>query len=1428
MTNLLRYLKIAIILHLLVAGRAMANDIVASRHVSSADGLSSNIVHAIAQDKDGYMWFGTVNGLCRYDGYSFVTYRSLSPDPKKHIVASIASIIADNKHGLIWVTTPRNQVACFDTNTAQFADYTGRNDYEKQYRKLLLTDNGLWMYSTRIGARFVEYSNGVFTTTDYTQADSVLPSNYVVEIIIDRNKNTWIATDKGITMIMPDKTVRQIKSNVKIAECNTDGRNMLFLTSTGSTLTYDLNGRLLRETPDSPLGESIYRRISADMVWKGDWFLFTNEKTYAMNTKTGKLYEHPSIQIPGCHTLPATDEFQFVATGAGDLWIFPKKGNYKQMNLLAEGYTETSVGRKIRVCQGNDNRIYMATQGNGLYVYNPQTDETNHYSSADRSQVIQSNSLLALAVDHAGSVWVAGESTGVTCLSTDMDINVDYRRPAPDSHNYMANLIKNITPMSDGRFSIATNDGILYTLSADGTQLERQSRMSAAVYAYYNDTKGNSWIGTRGGGLYFNGERYKHGDSLHWCPSNHIYDIREDNHGRIWIATWGDGLLQAKADEKGKLSFKILQDGYFNEKYIRQIFIDNKNRMWLATNDGLAMADVNQEEITDSSFVKFRLDNGMLPTSEIMCITIIHDGTIWLGTQSLGVLVCRYEKNGKLTYRQISTEQGLVNNNVRSILEDANGNVWVTTEEGMSRIDVEKNAIKNYRPSNEFMGNVFSEDCATMMDDGRLLLGTTLGLATVTTNEALLDTDKDMAIRPTITDIRIDGRSIFSFDNLKQQAEQLQKAEVIRLNHDQSTLSFHFSNFAYKDIQSSLYQYWLEGLDNDWRPVSSMNHADYGKLPPGSYTLHLKSMAGNSKWSEPISLPIIIAQPWYNTIWAWLIYILTCACIVYYIYRSWRKNFELHQQMEVDKQLNEFRINFFTHIAHEFRTPLALIQGAVDKLVEPQSQTVSKSSMQTVRRGTSRLLRLVNQLMEFRKINTGNLRLAVETTDVIDFVRGIYQDFWQQAKLKNLSMTFHPFTNRYIMPADRHMLETMVYNLLSNAIKYTPDNGSICVRIKQSAPETKNGTIAISIENSGPGISAEQEKNLFRPFMHGYVSQGGMGIGLYNARNMAICHHGNLEYHNEDGAVFTITLPDNDSVYTPDEYKTEISGEIVMKQADNEADEYIQDMLPEALNHQTVAIIEDDPDMMQQIRSEVGVYFNVTSYTTGNAACNGILEQPPALILCDVMLPDIDGYEIVRRIRKDEGTINTPVIMLTALDDDTHQLRAYRAGADDYVTKPCNFKLLIARISRLIEWADRMKTQPTANEGNEHNAEGETTAAMPHLQEKIVLDKQDKVFRERVQAIIARHISDPAFSIDMLASEMYMGRTKFYGKVKELLGVSPNKLLMNERMRIAAELIKEGRLTIGEVAYKTGFDNQSYFNKCFKKYYGVPPGQYKG
>lgn len=1417
MTNLLRHYIIAFLL--LLSASAAASDIVVSSHVSSANGLSSNIVHAIVQDKDGYMWFGTVNGLCRFDGYSFVNYSSLCPDPQKHIVASIASIVADNKRGLIWVTTPRNQVACYDTNTSQFADYTGRGDYEKQFRRLLPCDEGMWMYDTRSGARFVEYADGQFTATDYN-ADNHLPSSYVVEVIIDRRGNVWIATDNGITMVLPDKTVRTICSGRLIADCNTDGKHVFFLTKDGTTFTYDLNGKLISEKRSPVSDELANSRFVADLVWQGEWYLFTNNTTYAMNVKSGELYRHPMVQIPGCHSLPRTADHQFIANSAGNLWIFSDKGGMRQLELLAEGYAENSVGRKLRVCQGIDNRLYIATQGNGLYVYDPETDENRHYLSADRSPLIHSNSLLALAVDHTGSVWVAEESAGVTCLSTDMDINVEYLRPAPESHNYLANLIKNITQTPDGNFAISTNDGMLYTMTADCRQLAPAGRLSASAYAYMTDSKGNTWIGTRGGGLYINGRHYSMNDSVYRCPSAHIYDIREDSKGRVWIATWGDGLLQTRLGDDGRLHYNIMQAGYFNEKYIRQIHIDNAERLWLATNDGLAMAHIGKDEISDSSFVKFSLDNSMLPTSEIMCICIVRDGTIWLGTQSLGVLMCEYKKDGTLTFKQLSTEIGLVNNNVRSILEDNDGRVWVTTENGMSCIDVANNTIRNYRPSNQLMGNVFSEDCALMTDDGRLLLGTTEGLAVVTLNERPAGED-DMSVRPAVTDIRIDGRSIFRYDNLKQQAQQLLRSETIQLHHDQSSLSFHFSNFAYKDIHSSLYQYWLEGLDNEWRPVSSDNHADYGKLPPGRYVLHLKSMAGNSKWSETETLEIIILQPWYNTWWAWLIYLLLAAGVTYFIYRSWRRNFELHQQMALDKQLNEFRINFFTHIAHEFRTPLALIQGAVDKLVEPQSQMVSKTSMQTVRRGTSRLLRLVNQLMEFRKINTGNLRLAVETTDVIDFVRGIYQDFWQHAKQKNITMTFHPFASRFIMPIDRHMLETMVYNLLSNAVKYTPENGTISVKIKldESGKDNK-AMVAVSVENSGEGISAEQQKNLFRPFMHGYVSQGGMGIGLYNARNMALCHHGNLEHYGTNGSVvFTITIPASDSSYSPDEYKSEISGDTVVKPADNDSEEFVQEMLSEALNHQTVAIIEDDPDMLQQIRNEIGVYFNVNCYTTGQAACDGILEQPPALILCDVMLPDIDGYEIVRRIRKDEGSLNTPVIMLTALDDEQHQLRAYRAGADDYVTKPCNFKLLVARISRMIEWSDRVRIQ---------QPETDETAPVAMLQDKILLDKQDKLFRDRVQAIILRHISDPAFSVDNLASEMAMGRTKFYGKVKELLGVSPNKLLMNERMRIAAEMLVEGRYTASEVAYKTGFDNQSYFNKCFKKYYGVPPGQYKG
>ena len=508
-------------------------------------------------------------------------------------------------------------------------------------------------------------------------------------------------------------------------------------------------------------------------------------------------------------------------------------------------------------------------------------------------------------------------------------------------------------------------------------------------------------------------------------------------------------------------------------------------------------------------------------------------------------------------------------------------------------------------------------------------------------------------------------------------------------------------------------------------------------------------------------------------------------------------------------------------MAHEFRTPIAIISGAVDKL--EATGDGQRKPLQTAKRGVRRLSKLVNLFLEFRKINTGNLRLGVETGDMVSFVRDIYQDFWNAAQQKELQMTFMPSEKKYDMVFDRHIVDTITYNLLSNAVKYTPQGGSVQVRFGVA-----DGNVVLSVEDSGPGIDANRMQQLFKPFMHGYASQGGMGIGLYTAYMMAQTHKGTLTYEPSSqlgGAMFKLTLPADEALYDAADYKQAVAVETEEK-TDREAEKVIKEMLPKALNDKTIAIIEDDLDMLEQIKAEVGVYFNVVGYTNGKNGIEGLMNEAPSLLICDVMLPDTNGYDIVKQIRANDALKQIPVIMLTALDDEKHQIKGYEAGADDYMVKPCNYRILMARIIQLIKWREEQMRLAPAIEKAETIDEPSSVSAVPSVT-PIFTSQADKRFQDKVYSIVAQNISNSEFSIDMMAEQMHMGRTKLYGKVKELTGMSPNKLLVSERMRIAADMLAEGELNISEIAYNVGFPEASYFNKCFKQHYGVAPSKYR-
>ena len=649
-------------------------------------------------------------------------------------------------------------------------------------------------------------------------------------------------------------------------------------------------------------------------------------------------------------------------------------------------------------------------------------------------------------------------------------------------------------------------------------------------------------------------------------------------------------------------------------------------------------------------------------------------------------------------------------------------------------------------------------------------------------------------MRAVITDLAINGISIYEAANEQFLTKALNYTREISLPHDKNSLNIHFSNFDYPHIQNAMYQYYLEGIDKTWRPMTSINHAEFSDLNPGSYTLHIRTRIGSNQWSEENLLHITICQPWYNTVWAWCIYLLIiCGAGVLY-YRSWRRNFELNQQIALEKQMSDFRINFFTHISHEFRTPLAIIQSAVEKMMTKGEGYASKNTIYTLNRGTRRLQRLINQLMEFRKINTGNMKLNIEKGEIIGFVRAIYNDLYTVAKQKDVTMNFTPCTSNHEMLFDQEKVETIMYNLLSNAVKYTPDKGIISVKLY-----LENNIVFFSVEDNGPGIKPEREADLFKPFMHGYASKGGMGIGLYTAHQMAEIHKGSLTYERSldlGGSRFCLALPNDAGKYQPEDIieKKALDDHSIDK---DEIEMIVKEMTPKAINNVTVMVIEDDPDMLEQIKSELSVYFHVETFMNGKTGYENIRKIKPALLISDIQLPEMiaRALQFVAMELKAKQQAEEKAQQEKALGQETTLKK--NAPLEKAEQSSCGEVILVKPVKEL------KKNEPT-----------------------LLMSTLDKKFKDKLEAIVAQHIGDNNFNVDRLAELLCLGRTTVYNRTKSIMGVSPNIYIQNERLRIAAKLLLEGEFTVSEISEKVGFSDSTYFYKCFKNKFGIAPSKY--
>lgn len=1425
---------ITLLLGFCVSWAQPSNQLV-SRNLSAKDGLSSNQVYDILQDKRGYLWFATTNGISRYDGYSFLNFNVLNSPLPKQVQASMGRINYDSKNDLLWATTSNFHVACYSMQRTRFLDYTGKRDYQRQYMHCRFDDDITWLYDKNEGIRRIEYAKGQFVCTDFNRQNGHAFADGITSLYLDARHHAWVISKDGLYCLSGNQAQLKVKGKVVTGQRVDD--KMAFFTNYGVFYLFDAQGKLLRKKDMKSLFPGNFavdvKKSRASISWNHKWILFTDKATFSLDIQTMEVTKPADWQMQDALLIEQSHGCSFVSSKKGDLIIFSPQGIYRRINLLEGVKDQGNRSRKYGIFAMSASRYVIVSYGNGAFVYDINMGVLDHIKVRDERHLIHSDFLTSALVDRNGNIWISQDEGGVVCISKSFNSFMSYLYPSSSLQvGGNNNAVIRILYDARGIPHLVCKNKRKYPLLTPNLSIGAPSDIPYGIYTSFKDSKGHFWEGTRGGGLYVDGKlclEKGRGDEI---TINDIYCIAEDKMGRIWLATirsatdGGVMLTRYQGDVPLDVQRFLFTDPSQNS--IHYFCMDSRGLLWLATSGGLSFVDTREKNVSLKSFQRFYMANGKFPCNDLIAVRCTSRGDIWVGGIGSGLIRCRYDAmKDELTYTQYTTENGLGSDNVYSILEDPSGNIWAGTENGLARVDIRTGRIDNNVLNDDVQSNSYQENSALRLSDGRLLFGTNNGMVAVDPYGASI-ARVATTLTPTITDVIIDGQSVYRMDDIEGMPSSW---KCLNLKNNQNSITISFSNFDYAELGSSVYQYYLEGVDKGWNSVTNKNSVSYNALQPGDYVFHLRSMGRGNKWSNERTLKIHICEPWYNMWYSWVVYLLVVAIVGYYVVRNRKEKFQLNQKMKMEKQVNDFRINFFTHVTHEFRTPLAIIQSAVSKIMDEKTGAVSRASVQTAVRGTKRLSRLVTQLMEFRKINSDGLRLQVLAgVDIVDFVRNIYQDFWYAAKQKDIVMNYQIFNKKYEMTFDRHIVETVVYNLLSNAVKYTPARGEVNVRIDADVAQN---VLCIIVSDSGAGISEEQKKSLFQPFMHGYVSQGGMGIGLYVAKMMAETHHGSLAYRKSEklgGAEFIFSIPLSDDGYTSEDYlDTMVLANNQTTEKDEQQLEDIREMLPEALNNVTVAVIEDDPDMLDQIRTELAVFFKVVTYCNGKQGLEGVKTDRPALLVCDVMLPDMNGYDIVRQIKSLPDGYTLPVVMLTALNDEKHQIKGYKAGADDYMVKPCNFNLLVARIIQLITWsqnlpkaADLVKTE--TGESSVNSAVKNKSLKAPAAQ--IVEGVVDKNVLKNFEAFVAQHLSDPNFTIDSLTEMMHMGRTKLYGKVKELTGETPNKYIMRHRMMKAAELLLTGDYNVTDVCYKVGLEDISYFNKCFKSYYGVSPSKY--
>lgn len=1412
-------------------------------HLSTHNGLSHGSVSAMYKDSRGFMWFGTWNGLNRYDGDAFKVFKPGETANNGPSSNRISKILEDAR-GNLWVLTADYRAFRLNTLTEALEPIAFGNPQSpiNNVHQILTAPNGdVWLLSSQNGLfRAVPRPhNQLIVQAYHTQSSIPLPDNNVLSVVLDSVGHIYVNTNNGPARffirnngLSPSPLPQNVSQWLNSAQISCMWADSLLLclgTNQGSLLLCDTKldqWRQIQTNSSAPV-----TCITANL--NGTCYIGTQgDGIFELHRPSNRIVRHLT-------NADIANVLALYLDSGNRLWVESDVSGISKIDLKTGSVThfqqpllvapDLRKGAQCGIMEDVYGTLWLTLKGGGFGYYEPVADKIQYfYNRPGDPNALFSNFVNVFYADPSGVLWMSTYFKGIEKI-TFSPKRFSFVQPASSFHFSNANEIRALMDDNRGRLWVATKNQQLFWLD-NNFNVIRQMKLPngksfGMVYCIMQDKNHNIWLGTKGQGLWrlspsgpdhFRAELFSHsGNNSYSLSDNNVYAIHQDKNDRIWIGTYGGGI---NLWQNGKfLHAGNVLKGYPLQKApkVRHIAEDSRGNLWVACNDGFLLADSITQNPAHINFGFYGNAEGNIRGingNDIYWIACAGND-VWMA--SLGGGISRLEtslsrqNNKLLSFKSLTSADGLPADVVFTIAPDPKGNLWLSTENGIACYDVAKKLFRRYGRSDGIENPVFLEGAFAQRLNGSFCFGANKGIYAFRPSQIL---DNEMKVGLYFTNFRLFGKDVIPAPQ-SVLTQSISTTTAISLPYNQNVFSIAWAGLNHAMSDKFVYAYKLEGYDNDWQFAGNKRMAAYSKIPPGKYSFSVRFLNPELQaLNNPLTLAVTVRPPWWKTGWAFAAYLLVAVLLVELARRTAATISALQHKVSFEKELTETKLRFFTNLSHELRTPLTLIIGPAEEL-ELNEKLSDQGILYTrlIRANAQRLLRTVSQLLDFRKIENNKMELACSQVELVAFCRQVANSFEPLANENQIVFRFICNVSYLNVWIDAEKMESVWFNLLSNAFKFTPKGGSITFRI--CFLESDN-TVSIDVEDNGAGITKEQEANLFQLFASKGkgARQPGTGIGLALARELVQLHNGNITYRPTlgGGSTFSVTL---NVVDAPDNGPLQCATAPSLRQASFMPQTAIP-ILPDAPNCHCVLVVEDNLELRRFMALQLSHEFKVIEADNGKQALQMALELQPDIIVSDVIMPVMDGLQMLDAIKNDFAVSHIPVVLLTSKSSVESKIEGLKYGADAYLTKPFHSGQLQAQLHNLLRQRTLISqhyTQPV-------------TQTPPHAAQ---LTLRDAHFLDRVQLIVEQHIANPDFKIADIHTEIGMGRSKFYDKLKGLTGLSPIDYVKEARLAKAKHLLESGTCNVSEASYLSGFSDPGYFSKCYKDKFGVPPSSVK-